>query len=126
MKIILAYSVALILSLINGKLVAGTISGIILSPFARPLAHLKSIERYGIPFLQGIAMGGVAVFTAQWVLAWFGFPIAWLTIGLLLIGFVVICSYLSKNAAERHFHISAGIGEVLGICLAGSYFLHLV
>lgn len=123
MKIIFAYSIALILSLINGKLVAGAISGIILSPIAKPLEHVKFVDRYLIPFLQGIAMGGVAVFTAQWVLAWFDFPIAWLTVGLLLIGFVVICSYLSKNCAERQFHLSAGVGEVLGICLAGAYFL---
>ncbi|HBF42557.1 MAG TPA: hypothetical protein DDW42_02790 [Desulfobacteraceae bacterium] len=81
------------------------------------------ISRYLVPFVQGIAMGFVAVCTAKWVLMAFSLEIGWTMFAMLALGFVVICCVLVKRIEERHFHIAAGAGELLAILLSSSYFL---
>lgn len=123
MKAIIAYAVALALALFNGKLVAGAISGIILSPLSALFDRLTFISRYLIPYLQGIAMGFVGVCTAKWVLSAFSLGMGWPMVALIVLGYAVILLHLLKNEEERHFHLSAGLGELLGIFLGGCYFL---
>lgn len=125
MKVIIAHVVALLLSLMNGKLVAGAISGIILTPLAMPFEHFAWVPRYLVPFVQGIAMGLVAVCTAKWALLWFGLKMGWPMVAMIVVGFVVICCILLKNIEERTFHLSAGLGELLGISLGSYYFLEM-
>ena len=102
MKIIIGYIVALALSLFSGKLIAGAISGILISPLEKPLERVTWVSKYLVPFLQGIAMGVVAVATAQWVLPFFGLKLDWAMIALIVIGFVVIAFNLMKNIKEKH------------------------
>jgi hypothetical protein len=121
----LAYGVAVVLSLLNGKLVAGAISGILLTPLVKPVERYGWISQYLVPVVQGVAMGSVAVLTANWILSWFSMELSWSMIAILGIGFVVIASILMQNREERSFHLSAGLGELLGILLAGYYFLQV-
>jgi hypothetical protein len=65
MKAIAAHIVELVLALFNGKLVAGAISGMLLTPLAKPFERFGWISRYMVPFLQGVAMSFVAVCTAE-------------------------------------------------------------
>lgn len=117
MKVFLAYAVAVILSLLNGKLVAGAISGILLTPLVKPVERFAWVSKYLVPFIQGIAMGSVAVLTAKWILSWFELAMGWMMVAIIIVGFVVICGNLARNIEERHFHLSAGLGELLGILL---------
>jgi len=71
MKIV-AYVSALILALFNAKLVAGAISGIVITPLAKPFERVVVVRKYIVPFFQGIFMGGVALYTARWFLDWVG------------------------------------------------------
>lgn len=119
MKVFLAYGVALILSLLNGKLVAGAISGILLTPLVKPVERFAWISKYLVPCIQGIAMGSVAVLTAKWILSWFKLAMGWPMVAILIVGFGLICGHLARNTEERHFHVSAGVGELLGILLVG-------
>jgi hypothetical protein len=121
----LAYGVAVVLSLLNGKLVAGAISGILLTPLVKPVERFGWVSTYLVPVVQGVAMGSVAVLTAKWILSWFSMELSWSMIAILGIGFVVIASILMQNREERSFHLSAGLGELLGILLAGYYFLQV-
>lgn len=121
----LAYGAALVLSLVNGKLVAGAISGIVLSPLESPFKGLPWISRYAIPFIQGIAMGFVAVCTAKWVLAAFGLHTGVVMIAMIIAAFVAISSTLLRRSPEKHFHLSAGLGELFGIVLGSYYILQL-
>ena len=125
MKVFLAYGVAVVLSLLNGKLVAGAISGILLTPLVKPVERFAWVSKYLVPVLQGIAMGSVAVVTAKWILSWFSVELGWSMVAIIVVGFVVITIILMKNVEERRFHLSAGLGELLGILLAGYYFLRL-
>jgi hypothetical protein len=124
-KVILAYAIALILSLFNGKLVAGAISGMVLKPITMPFEHHTWVPRYLVPLLQGVAMGLVAISTAEFVLSWFKLNMGWAMVTMITIGFAVIFSRLAKNVEERLFHISAGIGELCGIVLASYYFFYM-
>jgi hypothetical protein len=119
MRLFIGYGVALVLALLNGKLVAGAISGIILTPLMRPVERFSWISKYLVPFIQGIAMGSVAVLTAKWILSWFKLAMGWPMVAIIIVGFVVICGHLARNIEERHFHLSAGVGELLGILLVG-------
>ena len=123
MKIFLAYGVAVVLSLLNGKLVAGAISGILLTPLVKPVERFGWISTYLVPILQGVAMGSVAVLTAVWILSWFSIELGWSMVVIILISFLVIASILMQNREERGFHLYAGLGELLGILLAGYYFI---
>lgn len=125
MKAFIAYMVAIALSLFNGKLVAGAISGILITPLVKPVEWATWVPRYLVPFVQGIAMGFVAVLTAKWVLKFFGLALGWGMVGLILVGFVVITSQLLKKVEERHFHLCAGLGELLGISLVSYYLLEM-
>ena len=120
MKVIIAHIVALALALFNGKLVAGAISGILLTPLAKPFERFGWVSRYMVLFLQGVAMGFVAVCTAEWVFLQFGLKMGWAIIAMIIFGYVLISCHLMKRIEERHFHISAGVGELLGI-FVGSY-----
>jgi hypothetical protein len=113
----LAYGVAVVLSLLNGKLVAGAISGILLTPLVKPVERFGWVSKYLVPFIQGIAMGSVAVLTAKWILSWFELAMGWMMVAIIIVGFVVICGNLARNIEERYFHLSAGLGELLGILL---------
>jgi hypothetical protein len=117
MKIFLAYGIALVLSLLNGKLVAGAISGILLTPLVKPVERFAWVSKYLVPFIQGIAMGSVAVLTAKWILSWFELAMGWMMVAIIIVGFVVICGNLARNIEERYFHLLAGLGELLGILL---------
>ena len=125
MKIFLAYGVAVVLSLLNGKLVAGAISGILLTPLVKPVERFGWISTYLVPILQGVAMGSVAVLTADWILSWFSIELGWSMVVIILISFLVIASILMQNREERGFHLYAGLGELLGILLAGYYFIQI-
>ena len=125
MKIFLAYGVAVVLSLLNGKLVAGAISGILLTPLVKPVERFGWISTYLVPILQGVAMGSVAVLTAVWILSWFSIELGWSMVVIILISFLVIASILMQNREERLFHLYAGLGELLGILLAGYYFIQI-
>ena len=125
MKIFLAYGVAVVLSLLNGKLVAGAISGILLTPLVKPVERFGWISTYLVPILQGVAMGSVAVLTADWILSWFSIELGWSMVVIILISFLVIASILMQNREERLFHLYAGLGELLGILLAGYYFIQI-
>ncbi|MEJ2365969.1 MAG: hypothetical protein P8075_16890 [Deltaproteobacteria bacterium] len=125
MKVFLAYGVAVVLSLLNGKLVAGAISGILLTPLVKPVERFGWISTYLVPVLQGIAMGSVAVLTAKWILSWFSIKLGWSMLLIILISFLVIASILMQNREERRFHLYAGLGELLGILLTGYYFLRV-
>ena len=125
MKIFLAYGVAVVLSLLNGKLVAGAISGILLTPLVKPVERFGWISTYLVPILQGVAMGSVAVLTAVWILSWFSIELGWSMVVIILISFLVIASILMQNREERGFHLYAGLGELLGILLAGYYFIQI-
>lgn len=125
MKIFLAYGVAVVLSLLNGKLVAGAISGILLTPLVKPVERFGWISTYLVPILQGVAMGSVAVLTAVWILSWFSIELGWSMVVIILISFLVIASILMQNREERRFHLYAGLGELLGILLAGYYFIQI-
>jgi hypothetical protein len=109
----------LVLALLNGKLVAGAISGIVLSPLVTPVARFTWISKYPVPFIQGIAMGSVAVLTAKWILSWFELAMGWPMVAIIVAGFVVTCCILARNSEERRFHLVAGLGELLGIFLVG-------
>ncbi|MGD8774507.1 MAG: hypothetical protein PVF76_00265 [Syntrophobacterales bacterium] len=119
MRLFIGYGVALVLALLNGKLVAGAISGIILTPLVSPFERFSWISKYLVPLIQGIAMGSVAVLTAKWILSWFELAMGWPMVAIIIVGFVVICGHLARNIEERHFHLSAGLGELLGIFLVG-------
>ena len=123
MKSLIAYITALILSLFTGKLVAGAISGILITPLVKPVENFVWIPRYFVPFVQGAAMGFVAVCTSQWVLMMFHMKLDWPMVALIAVGFAVIAYHLMKNEDERHFHLSAGGGELLGISLGGFFFI---
>lgn len=123
MRLFIGYGVALILALLNGKLVAGAISGIILTPLVKPLERFTWISKYFVPFIQGIAMGLVAVLTAKWILSWFKLAMGWPMVAIIIVGFGLICGHLARNREERHFHLSAGVGELLGILLVGYHLL---
>jgi hypothetical protein len=125
MKIFLAYGVAVVLSLLNGKLVAGAISGILLTPLVKPFERFGWISTYLVPIVQGVAMGSVAVLTADWILSWFSIELGWPMVVIILISFLVIASILMQNREERRFHLYAGLGELLGILLAGYYFIQI-
>jgi ABC-type transport system involved in cytochrome bd biosynthesis fused ATPase/permease subunit len=125
MKIFLAYGVAVVLSLLNGKLVAGAISGILLTPLVKPVERFGWISTYLVPILQGVAMGSVAVLTAVWILSWFSIELGWSMVVIILISFLVIATILMQNREERSFHLYAGLGELLGILLAGYYFIQI-
>ena len=119
MRLFIGYGVALVLALLNGKLVAGAISGIILTPLVSPFERFSWISKYLVPFIQGIAMGSVAVLTAKWILSWFELAMGWLMVAIIIVGFGLICGHLARNIEERHFHLSAGVGELLGVLLVG-------
>ena len=119
MRQFIGYGVALILALLNGKLVAGAISGIILTPLMSPFERFSWISKYLVPFIQGIAMGSVAVLTAKWILSWFKLAMGWPMVAIIVTGFGLICGHLARNSEERHFHLSAGVGELLGILMVG-------
>ena len=109
----------MVLALLNGKLVAGAISGIILTPLMSPFERFRWISKYLVPFIQGIVMGSVAVLTAKWILSWFELVMGWPMLAIIIVGFGLICGHLARNIEERHFHLSAGVGELLGILLVG-------
>ena len=119
MRLFIGYGVALVLALLNGKLVAGGISGIILTPLVSPVERFSWIPKYLVPFIQGIVMGSVAVLTAKWILSWFELAMGWPMVAIIIVGFGLICGHLARNIEERHFHLSAGLGEFLGILLVG-------
>jgi hypothetical protein len=123
MKLFIGYGVALVLALLNGKLVAGAISGILLTPLVSPFERFSWISKYLVPLVQGIAMGAVAVLTAKWILSWFELAMGWQMVAIIIVGFGIICGNLARNIEERHFHLSAGLGELLGILLVGYHFL---
>ena len=125
MKVIFAYILALLLALFNGKLIAGAISGMILTPIAMPFERFAFVSRYLVPFLQGIAMGLVGICTAKWVLLWFSIKMGWAMVAIIALAYVLISFHLLKRTEERHFHLSAGLGELLGIFLSGYYFLQM-
>lgn len=125
MKVIFAYILALLLALFNGKLIAGAISGMILTPIAMPFERFAFVSRYLVPILQGIAMGLVGICTAKWVLLWFSIKIGWAMVAIIALAYVLISFHLLKRTEERHFHLSAGLGELLGIFLSGYYFLQM-
>ena len=64
-------------------------------------------------------MGSVAVLTAKWILSWFELAMGWPMVAIIIVGFGLICGHLARNIEERHFHLSAGVGELLGILLVG-------
>ena len=119
MRLFIGYGVALVLALLNGKLVAGAISGIVLTPLVSPVERFSWISKYLVPFIQGIAMGSVADLTAKWILSWFELAMGWPMVAIIIVGFVIFCGILARNSEERHFHLSAGLGELLGILLVG-------
>ena len=125
MKVIFAYILALLLALFNGKLVAGAISGIILTPIAMPFERFAFVAKYLVPFLQGIAMGIVGVCTAKWILLWLGIKMGWAMVAIISLAYVLISFHLLRRTEERHFHLSAGLGELFGIFLSGYYFLQM-
>jgi homoserine dehydrogenase len=43
----------------------------------------------------------------------------WPMVAIMIVGFGIICGNLARNIEERHFHLSAGLGELLGILLVG-------
>jgi hypothetical protein len=123
MKVIFFYIIAFLLALLNGKLVAGAISGAILTPIAMPLERFAFVSRYLVPFLQGITMGLVGICTAKWVLLWVGIKMGWAMVAMITLAYVLIFFHLLKRIEERHFHLSAGVGELLGIFFGSYYFL---
>jgi len=125
MKIIFAYIIAFLVTLFNGKLVAGAISGMVLTPIAMPFERFAFVSRYLVPFLQGIAMGLVGICTAKWVLLLFDIKMGWGMVAIISLAYVLISFHLLKRNEERHFHLSAGLGELLGIFLSGYYFLQM-
>ena len=125
MKVIFFYIIAFLVALFNGKLVAGAISGMILTPIAMPFERFAFVSRYLVPILQGIAMGLVGICTAKWVLLWLGIKMGWAMVAIIALAYVLISFHLLKRTEERHFHLSAGLGELLGIILSGYYFLQM-
>jgi hypothetical protein len=123
MKVIFVYILTFLLSLFNGKLVAGAVSGMILTPIAMPFERFAFVSRYLVPFLQGIAMGLVGICTAKWVLLLFGIKMGWAMVAMIALAYVLIFFHLLKRTEERHFHLSAGVGELLGIFFSSYYFL---
>ena len=123
MKVIFVYILTFLLSLFNGKLVAGAVSGMILTPIAMPFERFAFVSRYLVPFLQGIAMGLVGICTAKWVLLWVGIKMGWAMVAMITLAYVLIFFHLLKRIEERHFHLSAGVGELLGIFFGSYYFL---
>lgn len=121
----LGYIMAFAAALFVGKLVAGAVAGILVTPLVAPVEEkAPAIPRYIVPLVQGIAMGGVAVLTAQWVLGAFQLNLGWAMVAAIVIGFVVIFSILYRhNPDERSFHLSAGLGELTGVFAAGVYLL---
>jgi len=120
MKLIAGHIVAFVLALFNGKLVAGAISGILLTPLAKPFERFGWISRYMVPFLQDVAMGFVAVCTAEWIFLQFGLEMGWAIIAMIIFGFALISSHLMKRIEQRYFRLSAGLGELPGVFI-GSY-----
>jgi hypothetical protein len=88
-----------------------------------PFERFRWISKYLVPLIQGIAMGSVAVLTAKWILSWFELAMGWSMVAIIIVGFGIICGNLARNIEERHFHLSAGVGELLGILLVGYHFL---
>ena len=125
MKVIFVYILTFLLSLFNGKLVAGAVSGMILTPIAMPFERFAFVSRYLVPFLQGIAMGLVGICTAKWVLLLFGIKMGWAMVAMIAFAYVLIFFHLLKRTEERHFHLSAGVGELLGIFFSSYYFLQV-
>ena len=123
MKVIFFFIIAFLLALFNGKLVAGAISGAILTPIAMPFERFAFVSRYLVPFLQGIIMGLVGICTAKWVLLWFGIKMGCAMVAMIALAYVLISFHLLKRIEERHFHLSAGVGELLGIFFGSYYFL---
>lgn len=116
MKIV-AYVSALILALFNAKLVAGAISGIVITPLAKPFERVVVVRKYIVPFFQGIFMGGVALYTARWFLDWVGVELGLIFVMLLAFCLVVLNSILMKTPEERHFHASACTGELTALII---------
>jgi len=125
MKTILIYLLTIVVALFNGKLVAGAISGTLLGLLVTPSEHGSWTSRYVVPFIQGLAMGFVALCSVKWVLLWFHLEMGWSAVAILIVIFVMICSVLMKNAEERAFHLSAGAGELLAIVAGSYYFLQV-
>jgi hypothetical protein len=125
MKAFIAYMVTIALSLFNGKLVAGAISGTLMTPIVKPVERFTWIPRYLVPFVQGVAMGLVAILTAEWVLKFFSLKMGWITVAMIIVCFVIIDGVLLRNTQERHFHLSAGLGELLGVSLVSYYLLEM-
>ncbi len=121
----LGYIMAFAAALFAGKLVAGAMAGILVTPLVAPVERkAPAIPRYIVPFIQGIAMGGVALFTAQWVLGAFQLKLGWAMVAAIVVGFILIFSILYRhNPEERAFHLSAGLGELTGAFAAGVYLL---
>lgn len=121
----LGYVMAFAAALFAGKLVAGAIAGILVTPLVKPVEEkVPAIPRFIVPFVQGIVMGAAALFTAQWVLGAFKLTLGWAMVAAVVIGFVVIFSILYRhNPDERTFHLSAGLGELAGVFAAGLYLL---
>ncbi len=114
---LIAYLAALLLALFNGKLVAGAISGIVITPLAKPFERLALIKRYIVPFVQGLFMGAVALYTARWFLEWVKLNLGLPFVIVLALCLVVINSILMRNPAERHFHASACTGELTALII---------
>jgi len=125
MKVLFFHILAFSAALFNGKLVAGAISGMILTPIAIPFERFAFVSRYLIPFLQGIAMGLVGICTVRWVLLWLSIKMGWAVVAILTLANVLISFHLMKRTEERHFHLSAGLGELLGLFLGAYYFLQM-
>ena len=125
MEVIFVYILTFLLSLFNGKLVAGAVSGMILTPIAMPFEGFAFVSSYLVPFLQGIAMGLVGICTAKWVLLLFGIKMGWAMVAMIAFAYVLIFFHLLKRTEERHFHLSAGVGELLGIFFSSYYFLQV-
>ena len=124
-KVTFFYIIAFLVALFNGKLVAGAISGMILTPIAMPFERFAFVAKYLVPFLQGITMGLVGICTAKWVLLWLDIKMGWAMVAMIALAYVLISFHLLKRTEERHFHLSAGLGELLGIILSGYYFLQM-
>ena len=125
MKTVIAHAIALVLALLCGKLIAGAISGILVSPLESAFSRFSFVTKSVLPFLQGIAMGVVAVITAEWIFRAFSLKMGWIMVCLIALGSVTISYHLMKNIEERHFHLPAGLGELFGILLAAHYYLQM-
>ncbi len=121
----MAYLVALLLALFNAKLVAGAISGIVITPIARPAEGIAFVRKYLVPFVQGLFMGTVALYTARWFLGWVNAPLGLVFVVILAFSLVVINSILMRNPEERHFHASASVGELTALVVI-SFYLALI